>query len=254
MTPSSYHSTARQHQAGMTLVELLVALSIGLFIIGAALMVFQNVTGIGRQISELTELRQEGAHAFRIIAKQVREAGAVEPNYIEDNNVFRFDSSVWDPANPLRTTPIGAWAPPAGTDFLSIAQQIPSSTAYANLLRNCLGETIATGRQRSNFYMQNSTLMCETGSNINGQPVISNVNAFKVRYRIRASETERQFVDNPTDWALVDAVEVCIDLVGTRPTPTAGNNYTNCEGNSVSLDNRLHVVQNNLFPVFSAQR
>ena len=36
--------------------------------------------------------------------------------------------------------------------------------------------------------------------------------------------------------------------------PTAGANYTDCDGASVSRGNRLHVVQRNLFTVFSAQR
>ena len=249
------HSSARLRQAGMTLVELLVALTIGLFIIGAALMVFQSTSGIGQQISELTQIRQEGAHAFRVIGKQVREAGSVEPDYIETNNSYRFEAPTW-----VGGTPVSNWSPPAGVDFLSISQQEQSSTAYKAFVRNCLGEEVkkppppAASTDRSDFYLNDGNLRCVTGSNINGQPIISNVNAFKVRYRVRSSDTTKQFVDTPTDWALVDAVEICLDLVGTKSTPTAGANYTDCDGASVSRGNRLHVVQRNLFTVFSAQR
>ncbi|MFT3779549.1 MAG: prepilin-type N-terminal cleavage/methylation domain-containing protein [Ottowia sp.] len=249
MNTLPYRSRARLRQAGMTLVELLVAITIGLFIIGAALMVFQSTSGIGRQISELTQIRQEGAHAFRVIGKQVREAGSVEPEYIVDNNNFRFSAYTW-----VNGTSIANWSPPNGADFLSISQQQQSSTVYTDLIRNCLGETVTSSNRRSDFYLNNGNLMCVTGSNTGGQPVISNVNAFKVRYRVRVSDTTKQFVDTPTDWALVDAVEVCLDLVGTKATPTNGANYTDCEGTSVSRSDRLHVVQRNLFTVFSAQR
>lgn len=234
----------------MTLVELLVAIAIGLFIIGAALMVFQNTSGVGRQISELAQIRQEGAHAFRVIGKQVREAGSVEPAYVEANNNYRFNAPSWTSG-----TPVANWTPPVGTDFLSISQQVQSSSAYQDIVRNCLGETVAAGRLRNDFYLAaNGDLRCVTGSNTNGQPVISNVNAITVRYRVRVSETTKQFVATPTDWALVDAVEVCLDLVGSQTTPTAGATYTDCDGNSASRGNRLHVVQRNLFSVFSALR
>lgn len=243
-------SSARLRQAGMTLVELLVAITIGLFIIGAALMVFQSTSGIGQQISELTQVRQEGSHAFRVIGKQVREAGSVEPTYITVNNNFRFNAPTWGSG-----TPIASWTPPAGTDFLSTSQQPQTSTAYQALVRNCLGQEVTSTRPDSNFYLNDGNLMCSTGAALNArQPIISNVNAFKVRYRVRVSDTTKQFVNTPTDWALVDAVEVCLDLVGTKATPTASTNYTDCDGNSVSRGNRLHVVQRNLFTVFSAQR
>lgn len=244
------HSSARLRQAGMTLVELLVALTIGLFIIGAALMVFQSTSGIGQQISELTQVRQEGAHAFRVIGRQVREAGSVEPNYILSNNSYRFEAPTW-----ANGTPVSDRSPPTGTDFLSISQQLQSSTAYKALVRNCLGQEVTSARPNSDFYLNDGNLMCATGPTASSrQPIISNVNAFKVRYRVRSSDTTKQFVDTPTDWALVDAVEICLDLVGTKSAPTAGANYTDCDGASVSRGNRLHVVQRNLFTVFSAQR
>ncbi len=243
---------ARRQQAGVTLIELLVSITIGLFIIGAALMVFQNVSGIGRQISELTQIRQQGAHAFRAMSKQVREAGAIEPVYTSDNGNYEFGNPDW--ANP---TAIAAWTPPNGSaDFLSISQQVSTSTAYSALLRNCLGETVTTTTRRSDFYLANNgDLMCVTGSNAGGQPIVSNVNAFTVRYRVRATPTTMQFVAAPTDWSLVDAVEVCLDLVGTTPLPTGtATTYTDCSGSTANRNNRLHVVQRNLFTVFSGQR
>lgn len=251
-------------EMGMTLVELMISITIGLFIIGAALMVFQSTSGIGRQISEVAQLRQQGATAFRVIAKQVSEAGSVEPDYNDENNNFRFaDKFTW-----TGSSAIANWTPPTGTDFLSISQQVQTSSDYQALLRNCLGQTVkksgSDDTTRSSFYIKPVSgksygeLMCETGANDGGQPIISNVAAFKVRYRVRPSATNitaKQFVDNPINWGLVDAVEVCLDLVGDRNTPTDDSTYTDCDGDStVSRGNRLHVVQRSLFTVYSAQR
>lgn len=256
----------------MTLIELMISITIGLFIIGAALMVFQNVTGIGSQITELTQLRQQGAHAFRAIGKQISEAGAVEPTYVADNSNFFFDP----PSTQYFTNGgISSWTPPpGGTDPLGIAQlELASKSAdYSDLLRNCVGAKVTTASRTSNFYVKPISgesygdLMCSPGGTALDQPIIRNVNAFKVRYRVRpsaANMTTKRFVDTPTNWSLVDAVEVCLDLVGDRSTPTksvdAGGTsvdttYTDCAGNTVSLGNRLHVVQRNLFTVYSAQR
>ncbi len=272
MNKLPHHSPKRLRQAGMTLIELMISITIGLFIIGAALMVFQNVTGIGRQISELTQLRQQGAHAFRAIGKQISEAGSVEPTYTAENNNFYFNPAstqpgAWDDNNSA----IANWTPPEGTDFLGISQQVQTSADYKKLILNCVGAEVTSAAPSSNFYVRAVTgesygdLMCDTGAAVD-QPIVRNVNAFKVRYRVRPSVTNittKQFVDTPTNWSLVDAVEVCLDLVGDRSTPTktvdAGGdaldtNYTDCDGNPASRGNRLHVVQRNLFTVYSAQR
>lgn len=249
----------RQRQRGVTLVELMVALTIGLFVIGAALMAFQNISGVGSQISEVAQIRQEGAHAFRVIGKQVREAGSVEPEYVSANNNFRFNNYSWVGGNPFSSrTPSGA-----DSDFgvLSISQQMQTAAIYQERILDCLGNEIAVGGGSStsgysDFYVSNGQLMCSTSSSAASQPIVSNVHAFAVQYRVRASNNskERQFVETPSNWGLVDAVEVCLDLVGTKATPTDNATYTDCEGDIASHDSRLHVVQRNLFTVFSAQR
>ena len=253
---TTHHMNSHFRQAGMTLVELLISITIGLFIIGAALMVFQSVSGVGNQISELTQLRQQGMHAFRTIGRQVREAGAVEPKYIEYNNNFRFENYTWNGGSP-----IAALALPAGADAsaatLGISQQTQTSPSFEELILNCLGQKVAAGRVVSNFYVKSNRLMCSTGGVVADQPIVNNVHAFKVRYRVRSSaanRVEKQFVNTPINWSLVDAVEVCLDLIGEKQTSTNGSTYTNCDNVNVSRGNRLHVVQRNLFTVFSAQR
>ncbi len=260
----------KHKQLGMTLIELLISITIGLFIIGAALMIFQSISGIGGQISEVTQLRQQGMHAFRAISKQVNEAGSIEPGYSINNGNFRFKNAseyTWLGTN---ASPISSWTAPGGGNYLSLSQQV--SPNYEDFLRNCLGNK-TTGARSSNFYLKIAagepfgSLMCDTSSATNpAQPIIDNVAAFAVRYRVRPSASninEKLFVETPTNWSLVDAVEVCLDLVGKSSAPTktvddSGNSvdstYIDCQGNSVNRGNHLHVVQRNLFTVYTAQR
>lgn len=259
-----------KYQAGMTLIELLIAITIGLFIIGAALMIFQSISGVGSQISEVTQLRQQGMHALRTISKQVNEAGSIEPGYSTDNGNFRFKNTNEYTWLGVNRSPISSWTPPGGGDYLSLSQQV--SPNYVTILRNCLGNRTTDGRG-SSFYLKTTagaphgSLMCDTSSAVNpAQPIIDNVAAFSVRYRVRPSASninEKRFVDTPPNWSLVDAVEVCLDLIGTSVAPTktvdgGGNTidstYVDCQGNTVSRENRLHVVQRNLFTVYTAQR
>ena len=259
-------------QTGMTLLELLIAITIGLFIIGAALMVFQNVSGIGSQISEVAQLRQQGMHAFRVIGKQINEAGSIEPDYLSNNGNYKFKADYgW--VNTTDKSPISSWTAPGGGNYLSISQQEQSSTVYRGLLLNCLGNQVTSSSRSSNFFLKavpgddSNTLMCYTGTGIGQtQPIINDVAAFSVLYRVRTSSMNlenKRFVETPTNWSLVDAVEVCIDLIGKRSNPTktvddGGNvvdsTYVNCQGNTVNRGNRLHVVQRNLFTVYTGQR
>ena len=52
-------------------------------------------------------------------------------------------------------------------------------------------------------------------------------------------------------WKDVYGVEICIDLQGQDRVDTAGGTYINCEGNSVHLDNAIHLVTRTVFQLRS---
>ena len=237
-------------QQGFTLVELMVSITIGIFIIGAAMYVLQGTSGINRQVSEVTQLRQQAAFAFRIMAKQVREAGAIEPMWSTDTASYRFNKTyAWFGGSPLSN-----WIPPTGSlpDTLNISLQNPAAgNVYT---RNCLGQSISGGN-RSYFYVRNNNLRCTAGGASNqDQPIIENVNGFSVKYRV-SNGAGKQFVAQTavTDWTKVDAVEICLDLIGSSPAPTNGANYIDCNGASKSLGNRIHVVERTLIGVHTGR-
>lgn len=67
---------SRRAQAGLSIVELMVGITVGLFIIGAATMVVTTQLGDNRRLLLETQLQQDLRASADIIAREVRRAGA----------------------------------------------------------------------------------------------------------------------------------------------------------------------------------
>lgn len=65
----------RQHQQGFGIVELMVALALGLFLVGGAISVFVNNQQAYRTTEQLSRMQESGRTAVELMARQIREAG-----------------------------------------------------------------------------------------------------------------------------------------------------------------------------------
>lgn len=70
------HRASRRHQAGLSIVELMVGITVGLFIVGAATMVVTTQLGDNRRLLLETQLQQDLRASADIIMREVRRAGA----------------------------------------------------------------------------------------------------------------------------------------------------------------------------------
>lgn len=66
----------RLRQAGLSLVEMLVGITVGLFIVGAATLVVTTQLGDNRRLLLETQLQQDLRASADIIAREIRRAGA----------------------------------------------------------------------------------------------------------------------------------------------------------------------------------
>ena len=67
-------------QSGVTLIELMVGIAIGLMVVAVAmgaLMVSRSVSGT---VSDASDIQQQAAYAMRVIGAQVRQAGSLRIN------------------------------------------------------------------------------------------------------------------------------------------------------------------------------
>ena len=179
-----------QRHRGVTLIELLVGLIIGLLTVAVAmgaLMVSRGVSGTG---SDASEIQQQGSYAMRVIGQQIRQAGSLKLDLFPSGAMAGASDTLehvvpvaleartlpsgsdpgsdpgWDPA----TDTVGFYTPsgkPGGPifGFASFTEKVTTGAApeyQAHQAFNCLGRA-GTTVTRSNFRLQDGVLRCGDG-------------------------------------------------------------------------------------------
>ena len=67
----------RTHQAGITLVEVLISLVLGLLLVGAATGIYLSNRQTFRQVENLARLQENARITFELMGRDIREAGGV---------------------------------------------------------------------------------------------------------------------------------------------------------------------------------
>lgn len=269
----------RRVQQGLTMIELLVGLTIGLLTITVAigtLMISRQLSGA---VSEASQLQQQAAQAFRSIGQQARQGGSLRLNL-----AFGKDSAQSiDLADPVAfevtaglASVAGLDTPSSSGDQLTLAYQdykellVGSSTEPQSQFRDCLGQRStqdsSAGIIRSGFSLDKKAgatsgeLECR-GSTGSPQPVIENVADFRVRFLLQAgsfgSPTMRYRTADAltaTDWPHVQAIEVCLEMEGSENLPESNAQYLNCANQSVARGQRLRMVFRNTYQIRSQGR
>ena len=211
MTTSVRRRPLSTAQAGLTLIELLVAMTLGLLIVLAA----SAALLVSRQgffaVDAASQLRDNARYAQNIVQrvgvqagfKNVFFAGAAslnpnpEPHVFGINNAKRSESQGWDESSAWGTNDAGK-----NSDILVLRAQTssasPLSTASDNTMIDCLGvaptalPTDADDRFISILHVQASSdgepsLMCTreaSGGGFEAQPLVQGVESFQVLYGV----------------------------------------------------------------------
>jgi type IV pilus assembly protein PilW len=247
MTTNRCH---RQHQKGLSLVELMVGIAIGLLTVAVAMGALMASRSVTATVSDSSLLQQQSAYAFRVLAQQLRQAGSMRLNLaaqktdgaaIEITDLVAFETQA-PGFNPNLDIIQGVDAPGTNQFQLTVGyrnytEQLHIASAANNnresLLRNCLGEQGSNDRILSRFVLRNNTLSCAGEGN--AQPIVDNVANFQVRYLLQTTphgNPQMQYMNAATvngRWAQVFAVEVCLVLYGNEVIDMpAGSSYTDC--------------------------
>ena len=80
MNHHNFNPPDRNKQSGVTLIELMVGIAIGLLTIAVAMGAIMVSRGVSGTISDATQIQQQASYAFRVIGQQLRQAASIKLN------------------------------------------------------------------------------------------------------------------------------------------------------------------------------
>ena len=256
-------------QAGLTLIELMIGLAVGLLVVAVATVSLLGSRSVTGAVSDISGIQQQAAYVMRTFGTQLRQAGSLYLDLgLDADGKGEITSAT---AFQLRGNNEQAINEDEGTGAVTIRFTGYEEPTFANagpISRNCLGApgSIPAGTTasiESIFTLNGTDLRC------NDQPIAQNVAAFQVRYLLQSNNAA-----NPTmqytnaegvgrDWNRVQGVEVCLVLFGTERIDLPANlpeltSYTDCDDTRVDMTaltgnrtNRMHYVFRNVFQLRS---
>jgi type IV pilus assembly protein PilW len=258
----SNHKTYRT-QRGVSLIELMVGLTIGLLVVIGAVgsLVFSQATST--VLADSARLQQKADAIFANIGTHLLQAGAVN---IEWNNAGVSFSESYKGLSTTTTGLAGQMMSIHGLEgntttpeTLRISYQDnmlstdDAATRLSNGIRDCLGNRPAVEfiNIDNEFYLNGSDLMCRGSSAPpnNAQAIADGVEDFQVWYGIQttAATDNLQYLfysaNNVPDWSSIHAIRLCIVLRGeSKGNPTPGLSMKNCNDQAITNDGFIRRI------------
>lgn len=239
-------------QRGVSLVELLVGVAIGLLVTLAALGVVSFTRMSSTTVSDTVRLQQNASFIMRVVGMQLRQARSVAPVTSQQDAA---NGSIGYGAYQGTIPPGGAVEVAVfGTEGGANPDSITISTgSLPNLTFDCLGfEQLPSNTIVSTLQINAGSLSCQTPAN--NQPMVGNVEDLQIWYGVRNPATGNvQYLDanqaTAAGWTTVGTVMVCVRLAGTsQMVPNlAGNNFLGCQNEIVPWDGRVRRVFRRVF-------
>jgi type IV pilus assembly protein PilW len=255
-------------QRGVTLIELLVGITIGLLTIAVAMGALMVSRGVSGTVSDASEIQQQASYAFRVIGQQLRQAGSLKlklsaakvegdmtPPLVGDPVAFETDFSDGVSTFTLATDTLSGLDAPGASEYklttgyrnfadplYRLETPAAATAPFESLQRNCLGGQGSTALVQSRFVLNAATNELRCDGNGQVQPIVRNIANFQVRYLVQSAagtgSPNLRYVSagavgapGSAGWAQVFAVEVCLVLYGNESIDLpAGSSYTDCDG------------------------
>ncbi|MET0856661.1 MAG: PilW family protein [Telluria sp.] len=270
---TSYHIVARaRRQAGLGLAEVLVAMTIGLVLLGAIGYLLIGSKQMSSTQEDVARMQESSRNAMEMLGKAVRQAG------------FQLDVDRDHSGESIAGTDYGGTGPSAPPDTLTVRHDpawMADSTVPPNPYHgqeiNCEGNLITsnnvvnttTGARPPNsnlveyaFSVAGNRLLCKADASnpaVGGVVVADNIENMQVLYGIgNGSESLIAYTATPsaTQWAQVAAIRISLLVRGPTPNlaPNNSQTYTYNGVTATSTDGRLRQVYTSTFAVRNQAR
>ena len=217
--------SSRRMQQGMSLVELMVAVTIALFMMLSFIAVFINMKTTFITQDAMSQLQDRERLVMTVLTSTTQQTGYFpypETSNRADNFIVRND-----------TTPKMI----AGQVLSGISNALPASDVLAfryltksgDNTTDCFGNTNTSGTDQAMFHLftvnGNNQLTCQVGdTNLNSQQpvaIASDIDSLSVLYMIDTQDASKPYqykkASDVTDWSQVKAVKITVRFENTIP-------------------------------------
>ena len=236
--------------AGFTLIEMMVALAIGMAVVGALIAAYLASFSSGRHSDALVQITEDATLALNVMRQQVAQAGFSQPHGVggeglvlhtfpavfgcEAASFVDLQSSILVATNCQPTEPDTATPDTLEVAFESSVLPAKASNGILGSSGSpepldCLGNTFpkthddATGDNYwlndSKFYVSGGSLYCHGPGNAAGAALVQNVETLQVTYGMANSAGGGQVAyydvaphPGSTLWANVVSVNLCVQV------------------------------------------
>jgi type IV pilus assembly protein PilW len=225
---SSGSPGGRRKQSGLSIVELMVAMTIGLFLLLVIANLFIGSKQTYRNQDSLSRLQENGRFVITLLGKSIREAGYHNVSFTTRTTMY-----AWNGQSNV-TWPFPTVSILAGTEGTSNAPD--SITVSEDSTVDCTNATVTSPVQ--NKYSVDTTkaqLICTSVSSGAQTALLDGVEDLQVLYGETVGTAQRYVPANTTGLNMnnVYTVRVCVLLrtieTGLTTTP---QKYTDCQGNT----------------------
>jgi len=222
-----------QRMQGLSLVEVMVSLVIGLVVVGAVLVSYITAGTTGRQQAAYAEMNENAQLALTLIARDLLLAGFSAPLGVAADGLSFTRTYASRPVFGCRT----GFAAPAttgavacalsGSDALEVVYQADAANSVptaSGVPTDCLGNGLADAGgfylAYNRYYLATSSsgrseMHCASRQGAGGQPLVDNVEGMTVWYGEANAASPRAVAryvraNAVSDWGLVLSVRVCL--------------------------------------------
>jgi type IV pilus assembly protein PilW len=219
-----------RRQAGFSLVELMIAITLGLVVLLAVGSIYMGSRQTYRVQEDNARMQEAGRYALEVIGRSLRQAGA-DGEMTFNPTAVTLTCGAAAPCNAITGTN-------GATDTLTVQYYAGREELNAGnwITRDCTGGLVAFNTVIQNSFAVAGTNLNCTGSAGGTQAMVSDVQDLQVVYGIDNTGNDQsadQYKAAPTaaDWPNVVTARVCVLIQSANNGLTsAPQTYLNCAG------------------------